>query len=89
MSAGPRGRRRRAAPGYRQGRRGRCRPAGRHRRAPTAAGGKRPHGIRVLPSPARQAKATSRPPPVACSADTSPHSAHSPSRRRRSRRCSR
>jgi hypothetical protein len=31
------------------------------------------------PRKSTQASATSRPPPLACSADTSPHSAHSPS----------
>src|SRR5690606_27965432 len=39
----------------------------------------RPHGMSSSPWPSTQVKATSRPPPEACSADTSPHSAHNPS----------
>ena len=38
----------------------------------------RPHGISGSPSPSTQDTATSRPPPLACSADTRPHSAHRP-----------
>ena len=35
----------------------------------------RPHGISVLPWPSTQLKATSLPPPVMCSVETSVHSA--------------
>src|SRR5690606_9235703 len=38
----------------------------------------RPHGMRTLPWPSTHVNATSRPPPLAWSAETSPHSAHSP-----------
>ena len=37
----------------------------------------RPHGIRVAPSPSTHVNATSLPPPVMCSCDTSEHSAQS------------
>jgi hypothetical protein len=36
----------------------------------------RPQGSNGSPLPSTQASATSRPPPPACNADTSPHSAH-------------
>ena len=37
----------------------------------------RPHGMSTLPCSSTQVNATSRPPPVTCSAETSAHSAHS------------
>src|SRR5690606_28316836 len=38
----------------------------------------RPHGMSVFPCPSTHVNATSRPPPLAWRAETSPHSAHSP-----------
>ena len=54
------------------------RPGSRARRARTAAGGSaRTASTGCAVAGRRTATATSRPPPVACSSDTSPHSAHS------------
>ncbi len=45
---------------------------------PEQAGGNAPHAISGAPSPPTQLSATSRPAPVACRAETMPHSAHRP-----------
>ena len=92
-SVGPSTTRLTALGSRRSGRRGRRRPAAPRRigadaarRVSTSRSGppfshsswrQRPHGIRASPWPSTQTNATSRPPPVACSAETRPHSAHS------------
>ena len=77
VSGGRRGRRRRAAPRPWCGRPRRSRSAGRRPPCSKSSWRHRPQGMITSPSPLTHTKCVSRPPPVACSEETSPHSAHS------------
>ena len=75
---GRRDRTRRAAPRSSAGRRARSRAGSPAPPFSQSSCRQRPHGISTLPWRSTQTTATSRPPPVACSAETMPHSAQSP-----------